>query len=527
MRLRRDEKQKKEGEGGKMREVGRPLRLPPDSGLELDQVLVPRPLFLGEDEQVITELFGVRTSRRGPGVVLIYPPMKYARLKGLVLSPTEYAHSRDLLTGEMKTIHGPCVHFREPYEEIMACYEAVPLRANEYVKIIDTRTGAVRVVKGECRVTLSPTEKALTPVSRGVEIDGHTAVLVRDLEDGTLRLVTEHGIFIPGPYEEIVEERRIIVLEKHECVVIVREDGSHEIKRGSCSFFLPPYCGLLTFHWSTGVHKDSRDLEITALDLRPKYMWYEFDARTKDNVEITLGITFFWQIVDVEKMILSTDDAPGDICSHARSAIIQAVSQTSLERFLENFNSIVRKAVLDEDDAFYGERGVRIHSVEVRSISCKDKATQKTLQEIINETTERLKRLQKQESSNEIRMKALEGEIEAEKRKEELVAVRMEIARKEARTQALAEAERVRAFMEECGDELSVEQKVELFRLLRKKEILSALAAGNAALYFTPSDVELSIETRSRLPGDTGGSAGTGADRESGGSSTRRARPRQ
>jgi hypothetical protein len=49
---------------------------------------------------------------------------------------------------------------------------------------------------------------------------------------------------------------------------------------------------IVTLHWSTGIHKDCRDLGITKFVLRPKFMWYEFEVRTQDNVEIVIGITF-------------------------------------------------------------------------------------------------------------------------------------------------------------------------------------------------------------------------------------------
>ena len=127
---------------------------------------------------------------------------------------------------------------------------------------------------------------------------------------------------------------------------------------------------LVELRWSTGLRKDQRTLKTTHIDGRPRFMWYEFEARTQDNVELVLGITFFWQIVDVEAMVRTTDDAPGDVCSHARSAITQSASQLTLEQFLSACNDIVREAVLETGDAFHAERGVRLHAVEVRSISC-------------------------------------------------------------------------------------------------------------------------------------------------------------
>jgi hypothetical protein len=57
---------------------------------------------------------------------------------------------------------------------------------------------------------------------------------------------------------------------------------------------------------------------------------------------------------------------------------------------------------------------VRIEAIEVRSITCKEPATQRILQEIIQETTNRLNQLQKQESENEVSLKRIQGQIDGD-----------------------------------------------------------------------------------------------------------------
>jgi hypothetical protein len=131
----------------------------------------------------------------------------------------------------------------------------------------------------------------------------------------------------------------------------------------------------------------------------------------------------------------------------------------------------------------------------VRSITCKDGDTQRILLEIIQETTNRLNRLQQQESRNEIRLKEIQGEIEAEEMRGQLLDVQREHTHAEAAMAGEAEAERTRAFLAGLGDGVSSEDGLVLFRLLRKQEIMQALSQGTAQLYFTPSDVDLSIET--------------------------------
>lgn len=463
-------------------------------------MLIPWIYFLKDDEQLLIESPTRRWTVEGPRTVITQPFQRARLRKGLTLGPTEYLLVRDNLTGELFNVIGPRLYFPAASHEALERRNAIPLKPNQYIRLIDTRSGSIRVEKGESSVLLNPTEKVLEDVRDGINIDEHTAVQVLDTETGQRSLVTEHQVFIPAPNQELIGVSKRIRLEDHEVVVIKDRQGRYSVRRGSDeerSFFLEPYSDLVQFTWSTGLHKDHRNLQITRIDTRPKFMWYEFDARTQDNVELVLGITFFWQIVDVEKMIQTTDDTPGDVCSHARSAIIQFVSQVSLEKFLASFNSVVRDAVLGGDGAFYTERGVRLHSVEVRSVACKDDKTQNTLNEIIREATDRLNRLQKQESENEVRIRRLSGEIEAEQMKGRLLEARAENEHTEALISGQSEAVHIKAFLDGLGEDVTLAEKLAVFNVLRKREMLADLSKGNAQIYFTPADVDLSIEAHS------------------------------
>ena len=462
-------------------------------------MIIPWVYFLKEDEQALIEGFTRRRTVNGPGTFISRPFEQVRIRKGITLGPTDYLRVKDTLTGEVHNEVGPRLFCPRASEEVAEDLEAIPLKQNQYIRLLDTRTGIIRVERGESSVYLNPTEKIIQNVQDGVNIDEHTAVVVRDVESGQLELITEPQVFIPAQNQEIVKVSKRIRLEDHETVVLKDKTGKYLFRKGSDperSFFLDPYSELVKFRWSTGLHKDQRSLEITQIDSRPKFMWYEFEARTQDNVELVLGITFFWQITGVEAMIKTTDDTPGDICSHARSAIIQSVSRVTLETFLAEFNTVVRQAVLETGDMFYTERGVKLHAVEVRSISCKDAETQHVLQEIIRETTNRLNRLQKQESENEVKVKQLNGEIESEEMRRKLLEIQRQNVQAAAQMEGEAEAVRVRAFFEGLGDQISPADGLSIFNTLRKQDMLEKLSRGTAQLYFTPTDVDLSIETR-------------------------------
>lgn len=462
-------------------------------------MFIPWVYFLKEEEQLFLEGFTKKWTINGPGTVFVKPFINSRIRRGFSLSPTEFVKIRDLLSGEISVVKGPCLFFLKAYDELIKRYEVIVLQHNEYVKLIDRSTGKIRVVNGPNNVVLSANEEIHEGPAKGINIDEHNSVLVRNTSDGSLKLVTKNQVFFPAAQEEIEEVRKRILLEDHESVIIKNKDGKYLIVNGcqtENSFFLQPYEELLSMRWSSGIHKETRNLRITHIDSRPKFMWYEFGVRTKDNVELILGVTFFWQIENIEKMIKTTDDAPGDICSHARSMIIQSVSKSTLEGFLDRFNDIVKDSISDHADSFYSQRGVKIHSIEVRSVTCKEERTQSILQEIIQETTNRLNRLQKQQSENEVRLNEVKGNFDIERQKGELLKIQRENALKEAEIVGECEAVKVGKFFEKLACNLSESEKINIFNTLKKVEYIEKLGRSNANMFFTPSDVDLRIEAR-------------------------------
>merc|ERR1719510_370945 len=129
------------------------------------------------------------------------------------------------------------------------------------------------------------------------------------------------------------------------------------------SFFLPPYAEVVRLCWSRGRRREKRDLYIERFDCRAQYMSFEFACRTKDNVELILEGTFFWEVVDLPLMVRTTGDTSGDICNHARSQFIKHVARVTLKEFMDDLNAISSK-VYEEDNKFYASRGVTVHSLE-------------------------------------------------------------------------------------------------------------------------------------------------------------------
>merc|ERR1712060_473725 len=236
---------------------------------------------------------------------------------------------------------------------------------------------------------------------------------------------------------------------------------------------------------------------VTKIDLRAQYAFFEYNVRTADNVELVLEGTIFWQVLDVPKMIHTTGDPKGDVWYHCRSALIQAISKTSLEEFMAGFDMIVAKA-----ESMGGDQGVQVHNVEVTRYACADAKTSYVLQEIIQETTNRINKLQQQHSENDVQRERMSGEIEIEKQRKELIQAKSDNDRMRAVIEGEAEglqlAKSTLAFLEVMGEALpDVKSRLELLKYFEGQRSstrrVEHLSGGRSNLFLTPQEMNLKL----------------------------------
>ena len=196
-------------------------------------------------------------------------------------------------------------------------------------------------------------------------------------------------------------------------------------------------------------------------------------------------------------MMKFTNDTTGDICNHARSRFIELVSKVTLQEFMTRFNVIAQQVHFDDKSNFYSQRGVKIHSLEVTGYRCAEQSTALILEQIIQETTNRMNRLQQQESENEIQLREIKGDIEEETARAELIQIQTMNSNAKSKMEGLAEAERVTSFLQEMNNKfptMETTTAISMWQTLRKEDALRAVSNGKASLYFTPNDANLSIE---------------------------------
>jgi len=208
-----------------------------------------------------------------------------------------------------------------------------------------------------------------------------------------------------------------------------------------------------------------------------------------------LETTIFWEVTDLAQMVRMTGNLTGDIYNQIRAQFIKNVAQKTLKEFMEQLH-IISRAVFEESPQFYLSRGVKIHALEVSKYSCAERRTSEVLQQIIEETTNRLNRLSQAESENEVKIFKMQGQIEEERLNGDLLAIQHEHAKNEAQVSGDAEAERVGAFIKRLEHDVpKLEDRISMWQVLRKTDALSVVSQGESKLYYTPNDVNLSIKT--------------------------------
>lgn len=173
----------------------------------------------------------------------------------------------------------------------------------------------------------------------------------------------------------------------------------------------------------------------------------------------------------------------------------------TLKTFMDELHNIAKK-VLEDDSNFFSARGVVVKSMEVGRYHFADKSTSEILEAIIQETTNRMNRLSQAEGENEVSLFRTQGQTEQMRLNGSLLEIQHEQAQAEAHVAGKAEADRVASFLSALEKEVPLlEDRIKMWQVLRKTDALSVVSQGGANLYFTPNDVDLSIEAHSKTRG--------------------------
>jgi regulator of protease activity HflC (stomatin/prohibitin superfamily) len=362
-------------------------------------------------------------------------------------------------------------------------------------------TGIIRIEKGPAKVLLVPFEDFIRDADRNIirnalTADANNAIHIRDIVTGKEELITENQLFFPtSPNIHIVGLRPLIKLASYERMVIMDRDSNLIFKTGENSpgFFLPPFCKIMSQHWTFGMGKNERKTEISVFDCRFNDMDFGFSVRTNDNVEIMMSVNIYWKIKDFEKMIKSTNDPPQDICNQIRSQILNIASKMTTKELMEYSSMDMVHRLQDEDTEFWVTRGMQIVRINITEKKCSDPEVDKTYRAVIEQKIIRVKNLEAQRGENDKKIAEIEGNILLETENFKLLEKKMANVQMENETHGRAEGERIHMFFEGLGMNLNVSDKMKIFLELQRTERIKMVTTKVNQLYVTPTDVDFQL----------------------------------
>lgn len=428
-----------------------------------------------------------------------------------LLGELQYAVVENDRTGARVHEAGPQLLKVDAYDRVIQVRDKIVLEKDEYIRLVDQMTGVERVLQGPRLVVPQPTEQYPEGVVRANYLDSNLAVLLEDQTNGIQTLNTTEGPFVPVPYTQVIEERPLVRVMPHQGVIVrdaagmmtFHEGGENAIGEGT-SFFLYPYTHIVVMMWSSydGSHAPGTKVPVDFIDRRSRRMFYRYEGRTKDNVELILDGTVFWQVSDIEKMVNATADPEGDTWQKARAKLVSELAKVTLEQFMDNLTHVTVNAFQSaQGDSFFEERGIVLTEIEITSYDFTDPETQEIVHEIIVETTERMNRQAQQETQIELAHNELLAEIDLEAQRTTLINQSGTNACINATTHGTANGLRVSeaavTFLDGLETSVAdVTQRVDLYKhreelSKRNKDTTSLASTGNVKLFMKPEDLNL------------------------------------
>ncbi len=245
-------------------------------------------------------------------------------------------------------------------------------------------------------------------------------------------------------------------LADREAVVIYERTSSGEVKRrvlqGPAVFVAQPGEWLHTFSWhgstgTSGYRKVPNALVFQKLWLMPDQMYHDVeDVRTADDAVITVRLMIFFELVDIETMLVTSHDPIGDFVNAATSDVVDFLGRHDLASFKLHTEQLNDLATYRQLTARAAQCGYRIGKVVYRGFEAPA-----SLQQLLDQAIESRTRLQleraTQQQAQELEDFKLERQLaRADRQRSDGAAEQTHaIALQRARDAAALEAEAARA----------------------------------------------------------------------------------
>jgi len=199
------------------------------------------------------------------------------------------------------------------------------------------RNGTREIIEGP-KVIFAPFD-TIYPLHRAIAREDQ--YLVIEYKDG--RTQHQQGpceLWIDPLLHENVYSKEIINLDAHEAIVIyddIAGEVTHRVLNGPAVYVPKPTEWLHQFQWHGDNGKGQkvpRQLKFEKLRIIPDQLYFDVSSvRTADEAMITVQLMVFFELSDIEKMLLQTHDPVADFINAVSADIIRFAGNCDFEAF--------------------------------------------------------------------------------------------------------------------------------------------------------------------------------------------------
>lgn len=315
--------------------------------------------------------------------------------------------------GDMWIIRGPQTYV--PNEKVQILHEVpvLSLGQGEGLYVRDLRTGKVMLVEGPCQFMPEAHqelhEKRLSPDAEAI-----------------LGLAAPTAAAGTKPAAGIDRTRAIVLRIEDNMAVLINdfESNTARVAYGPAKVMLKPYEDIAVLDLSGSTPKRPKQIKVVFLHLGPDFSTDLFEVATRDHARLRIKLSYKWQF-DVsgdparDKAIFRVNDFVGYVCENLASRIRQVAAENDFETFHKGASTLIRRAVFGADEAGkarkerqFAENQLRIIDIDIKDISPVDEKTAQKLHEAIDTNIQIQLDASKQEAQAQAELKRIKSEEE-------------------------------------------------------------------------------------------------------------------
>lgn len=428
--------------------------------------------------------YGDREIRVGPTIFSLYPGEELE--KGEVHDEIVLEQDKGILikalrdyddkgkarkAGDLWIITGPTTYIPNKFASIERFVSALSLGRDDGIYIKNIRTGQISIELGPKTIMLSPEEELFNKDYRDSEIKA-------------LKITLETFDFSKAIPLQLLKQEAMMILSGEK----------HRVEFGPKTILLDPFERPYVMDISGSTPKKPNVLKIWKALLGPVFSTDELGVRTKDNASLKIQLRYKWRFrIDVQhpEKIFAVEDFIGFGTETMAGIIREEAAKYNFEEFHAKAAEIIKNTVFSHSPVklenptdpsyIFQENGFEIFGIDIKKIAPEDPEIATQLNNAIKSNMDVYVKKIQQTAQLDAERQLVEGKIQIEKTKGNLITLEQQNIRAEKLGAAKIEAEAATEVAKGQADAIKIREfaKAEAEANKISKTIEALKAAGS------------------------------------------------